>query len=270
MLSQKLSQLSTDHNTEVTDESTVIRRKRSLSSERSSSQTSVPVRTTVSKKQKQKKEEEEEQEGNNDSMTDPFMGCQLPLYLSREHVSFQTWLALHHHRWPTVKIDDLQQWLFCQHQLGCHQIQCQLVRLYLLSGLGELGTIDDLDQSTIDSRVWPTQVITEMYEQRATTISSIETDTKSCEDFVRRRLEQLEKTVEQYREKAVRIRQQYDDHAWSIDNESIMLAYVMEHGIRPLQLKAELKARLLRHDYRMTLLERAYAAELPTEYQVTK
>ena len=203
-------------------------------------------------------------------MTDPCMGSQLPRYLSREHAPFQAWLALHHHRCTTVKIDDIQQWLICQHQLGCHQIQYQLVQLYILSGLGELGTINDVDQSTIDSRVWPSQVITEMYEQRATTISSVETDAKSCEDFVRRRLQQLEKTVEQYREKAARIRQQYDTHAWSADNEPIMLAYVMEHGIRPLQLKAELKGRLLRHDYRMTLLERAYAAELPTEYQVTK
>ena len=169
-----------------------------------------------------------------------------------------------------MKIDDIQQWLFYQHQIGVHQIQRQIVQLYLLSGLGELDKIDDLDQSKIECRVWPSQVITEMYEQRATTISSIETDDQSCEAFVRHRLQQLEETSNQYREKANRVRQQYDDHDWSNEIEQIMLAYVMEHGIQPLQLKAELKGRLLRHDYRMALLERYYSAEKPNEYQVNK
>ena len=166
-----------------------------------------------------------------------------------------------------LEIDDLQQLLYCQHQMGSLQIQTRVFQLYLKSGNGTLDKTIDSDLGTIDRCVWPEQVLKALFDRRPTTISHVPTDDDTCRQCVQKRLRDRNNQFHVYQNQYNSIKEMYTD-IWTSTIEDLIQNYVQNHGIRPLQMKCDLKMALVHHDYRAQLLERYYLAQNPNSYQV--
>ena len=155
--------------------------------------------------------------------------------------------------------------------------------VYLQSGTGTLREIEPEIIET-DRRVWPLQVKSEMLKQQIPAITTTTTPTGSTlmeteyvstdaerdhldyENFLQKHLQQLTDKIEYYQEKFTEKKNEL--LGFTSTMEVLIRNYVYEHGIKPLQMKRDLKITLLKYDYDAELLERKYLQENPNQYQV--
>jgi hypothetical protein len=195
-------------------------------------------------------------------------GEPMPTYTSQQHPYFQQLLKDNVDVVNFVDVNDLQQCIQYQHDKVYLDIQKDVFLLYMKSGNGTLDKTKDTDLGDINRCVWPTQVITAMIDRRATTTSHVPTDDDSCRQFVRLRLQEIDRQLANNRVQYDDIKQRYAS-MWPSSLNHLINDYVEEHGQRPLQMKCNLKVALLHFDARATILERHFTAQQPNEYQVS-
>ncbi|CAF5107105.1 unnamed protein product, partial [Rotaria sp. Silwood1] len=87
----------------------------------------------------------------------------------------------------------------------------------------------------------------------------------ACEKLINQRLEELNEEIQYYQEKLLAKKNSLIGFTLTM-NETIE-KFVKEFGIKPLELKYQLKTAIVIHDFELEILERKYMAEKPNEYQ---
>ena len=241
VLSQKLSQLSTNDECEYESSSAADNKRRS---------TTTCDAPFPSKKAKH----------DDDDEHDP-----VPAYLSSvNHAAFERAM---HTSIGAISMDELQQVAICTHHIAALQIHKQITMVYLQSGTGQLSELD-FGCNAVDRRVWPTQVTSTLAAQRSVTSSESVTmdrdeEHHACETLVYQRLEKMDEKIRAYQRKrelvnvSGAVQQSIDD-------------YVERFGIAPLRMKRDLKIALLEYAYCAEIIDRTYTLEHPTPYQVRR
>jgi len=255
ILSQKLSQLSTTSDNEQTLSVTNKRRR----SNRTSSPTSV-----ISKKIKMADDNDVD---DNDTEQD-----QIPTYLLETDKSFHNTIQKIMNIASSTSTNDLRQIAILIHHIAALHIQKQISMIYLQSGTGILKEPEP-ELIEIDRRVWPIQVKSVMLAQyMSTTTATVTTkmtkedEQLACENLVHQRLREMTTKIEQYQRQLNEKKSQIIGFTSSM--EDAIKIYVHQHGIKPLQMKRNLKIALLQHDYDAEIIERKYSQENPNKYQV--
>ncbi|CAF5135030.1 unnamed protein product [Rotaria sp. Silwood1] len=88
----------------------------------------------------------------------------------------------------------------------------------------------------------------------------------ACENLINQRLEELNEEIQYYQQKLLAKKSCLIGFTLTM-NETIE-KFVKEFGIKPLELKYQLKTAIVIHDFELEILERKYMAEKPNEYQV--
>jgi len=85
-------------------------------------------------------------------------------------------------------------------------------------------------------------------------------------DLVHQRLQEINDKIEQYQKEF----NEKKSHliGFTATMEESIRNYVQQYGIKPLQLKRDLKIALLKHDYDAEIIERKFLEEQPNAYQV--
>lgn len=94
-----------------------------------------------------------------------------------------------------------------------------------------------------------------------------ENDQQAYESRVHQRLGQTKNQIRSYETKLDEIKAA--SSGWTSELEEAIDGFVQQHGLRPLHMKRDLKVALIKHEYEATILERGYAQENLTPYQVS-
>ena len=194
---------------------------------------------------------------------------QTPAYLMSTNTSFERHIKDVMQATLRPDIDRLRQAASLKHHIAALHVTRQISSVYLQSGTDKLRE-HELELIPIDCRVWPSQVKSVMLAQRSTTAASSETnaenDQQAYEDLVHQRLGQRNDKIRVYETQLDEIKT--TSSGWSSKLEEAIDAFVQQHGLRPLHMKRDLKIALIKHENDATILERRYAQENPTPYQV--
>ncbi|CAF3104674.1 unnamed protein product [Rotaria sp. Silwood2] len=262
ILSQKLSQLSTTNQHEI-NSSVTIDKKRRLTNASSSS--------VIPKKMKMSDNDADEDDDINDNDTKQ---DQIPNYLSMNNKSFVRIIKNTLKNVQTINMNDIQQLALIMHQAGALHLNKEITTIYLQSVTGTL-TEPEGDLTKIDRRVWPMQVQSLMLTKRKllpTTTADTTTETSQddqqadCEKLLHERLEEMNHQIEYYQRQLIETKNSLVGFT-STMNEAIQF-YVQEYGIKPLEMKHQLKKAIIIHNYESEILERKYLQENPNEYQL--
>ena len=247
VLSQKLSQLSTNDDNEY-ESSCVADKKR-----RSTTTTTCDAEFLPSKRAK-----------HGDELDTDFTEQDLvPAYLSSvNRAAFERAMPK---SIDAIRMDELQQVAIYTHHIAALQIHKQITMVYLQSGTGQLGELE-FACTAVDRRVWPTQVTSTLVALRSPTSTGSVTmqhdeEHHACEMLVHQRLQEMDEKIRAYERKrqivnvTPAVQQSIDD-------------YVERFGIAPLRMKRDLKIALLEYDYRAEIIDRQYQLEHPNTYQV--
>ncbi|CAF1408279.1 unnamed protein product [Adineta steineri] len=257
VLSQQFSQLSTENESEEGG-SSVVNSKRKLNT------TSAPY--VVFKRIKSANDndpnvtEGEEQEQD-----------QIPAYLLTTNKSFDHMIQKVMNTASSIDMNDLRQLALLIHHIAALNIQKQVTIVYLRSGTGKLRESEP-SLTEVDRRVWPMQVKSAIAEKRkqgkiVTTVQiSTEDEHRDHENLVYERLQQINKTIEQYQRQFNEKKSQLIGLTTTI--EEAIVKYVQHYGVIPLQMKRDMKIALLEYDYDAEILERKYLEEKPNDYQI--
>ncbi|CAM4789598.1 unnamed protein product, partial [Rotaria magnacalcarata] len=172
----------------------------------------------------------------------------------------------------SLEIAELQKIAVYMHHIKTLQLQKQISMTYLLSGTGQLGS-SEFELVRVDRGVWSIQVKNVLIEQQKN-LSSITTmeinhdqdDHATCEALVRQGLKERNEKIDYYQKKCDEIKNHFME-----TNSNIEIAiehYVQQYGIQVVQLKSNLKKALIKYDYDTEILERQYKQQKPNEYQI--
>ncbi|CAF4309896.1 unnamed protein product [Rotaria sp. Silwood2] len=260
ILSQKLSQLSTKTKQEI-GSFTIMDKKRRCSTTTSS--------CTTSKKLKIADANSDDDDDDDNNLQDTKPKDQMPNYLTMNHKAFARMNENLLKNVPSITISDLQEMAFFMHQIEAVRMKKDITTVYLQSVTGTL-TEPELDLIEVDRRVWPMQVKSLLLTKHAmtttTTMEVNEPDQQAaCEKLINQRLEELNEEIQYYQQKL--LAKQNSLIGFTLDINETIQKFVQEYGIKPLQLKYQLKTAIVIHDFELEILERRYIAEEPNEYQ---
>ncbi|CAF2793105.1 unnamed protein product [Rotaria sp. Silwood2] len=264
ILSQKLSQLSTKNKQEM-GLSSMIDKKRRHSSATSPCTTSKKIKTA----------EDSSDEDDDIDIQDTNPKEQIPNYLTINHLAFVRMNATILKQAPSITVTDLQEMAFFMHQIEAIRMKKVITNIYLKSVTGTL-TEPELDLIEVDRRVYPMQVkslllakqpkTTAITTTTTTTMEMNEPDQQSaCEKLIHQRLEELQEEMQYYEKKLLEKKNSLT--GYTLDMNETLQKFVQEYGIKPLELKYQLKKTIVIHDFELEILERKYNAEKPNEYQ---
>jgi hypothetical protein len=167
----------------------------------------------------------------------------------------------------SIEMNDSQQMAILMHHIAALNIQKEITTVYLRSGTGKFREIG-ADLVEIDRRVWPMQVKSAMkkHETMEAATAVERNEQLECETLVYERLQEFNGKIEGYERQLNETKSLLIGCTSTI--EEAIKNYVQQYGIRPLQMKRDLKIALLEHDYDAEILERKYSQEKPNEYQV--
>ncbi|CAF1985467.1 unnamed protein product [Rotaria magnacalcarata] len=264
VLSQRLSQLSTNHDNDEPTTATMNKRPRL-------SMTSDDHHTTIKKPKincdhnDNNDPYEAIDENENENEIPKYLLLTNPLFVRMIRNFIDTTTS-------SPEIVKLQKFAIYVHHIKTLQLQKQISTTYLLSGTGQLGS-SEFELVPVDRRVWPIQVKNVLIEQQKN-LSSITTmeinhdqdDHATCEALVRQRLKETDEKIDYYQKKCDEIKNHFME-----TNSNIEIAiehYVQQYGIQVVQLKSNLKKALIKYDYDTEILERQYKQQKPNEYQI--
>jgi len=175
----------------------------------------------------------------------------------------------------SITMNDLRQLAIVKHHIASLHITKEISMIYLQAGIGTLREPHYLELVPVDRRVWPKQVKSTLFERRSTTAAAtttMEINTEGehleCQNLVYERFQEINKKIEHYERQYEEKKSQFIDFTSHME-ESIQ-CFVQQYGIKPLEMKRDLKIALLKHDYDAELLERQYLQEKPNGYQVNR
>ncbi|CAF2819302.1 unnamed protein product [Rotaria sp. Silwood2] len=277
-ISQKLSQLSTTHNMEI-DPSTMLEKKRRCSA------TTSPSVTTKKMKKHDNDSDDDNDLNETDTKKDP-----IPNYLSMHQKAFVSMAQSIIKDVQSITINDIQQLAFFIHQMHALRIKKQITTVYLQSVTGTLPQ-PECDLITVDRRVIPMQVKSFLLSEESlstvataaaaaaaappppppppttTTMDVYQPDQESvCEKRLNERIQELCEEIQYYEQQM--IEKQNSLTGFTLGMNEIIQIFIQEYGIKPLELKYQLKKTLITYDYELEILERKYIQEKPNEYQI--
>ncbi|CAF4595707.1 unnamed protein product [Rotaria sp. Silwood2] len=263
ILSQKLSQLSTKHENE-TNSSTNADKKRSLSTTASSNASS----------KKMKMIDVDDTDDNIDD-NDPKQD-QIPIYLLMNNKLFVRMAQNTIRSVQSISMNDVQQLALSMHHIAAFHIQKQITEIYLKSVTGALQASEN-DLIEMDRRVWPMKVKSFLLTQCkltmapiTTVITTTETHTEDeqviCEQILHQRLQDINQKIEHYQQQLNEKKNSLIGFTSTME-EAIQI-YVQEYGIKPLEMKRDLKISIATYNFESEILERKYSQETPNQYQM--
>ncbi|CAF4656390.1 unnamed protein product, partial [Rotaria socialis] len=241
VLSQRLSQMSTNHDD---DEPTTAKfNKRPRLSTTTDDQHTMIKKPKINYDHNDNNDQYEEIDANeNENEIPKYLLLTNPLFIRMIQNIIDTASS-------SLEIAQLQKCAIYIHHIKMLQLKKQISTTYLLSGTGQLGSLE-FELVPVDRRVWPIQVKNALIEQQKNNFSTTIT---------------------------TEINHDQDDHAtcealnhFMESNSNIEIAiehYVQQYGTQVLQLKVNLKKALIKYDYNTEILERQYKQQKPNEYQ---
>ena len=105
-----------------------------------------------------------------------------------------------------ISMDQLHQVAIYTHHIAALQIHKQITMVYLRSGTGQLSELEFDSCTTVDRRVWPTQVTSTLTDRHSATSSdsvAMDRDDEhhACETLVHQRLQQMDEKIRAYERK---------------------------------------------------------------------
>lgn len=149
-----------------------------------------------------------------------------------------------------IKQNDVQELAISIHFMAAFRIEKEIIEIYLKSMAGTLQELE-MDLIEVDRRVCPVQLQSIMTEK---------------EQYLQQCLLDLNQKIS-YNE------QQFNQKKHSFEGFTSVIVefiqqYVQDYGIKPLQVKCDLKLATVKYDYEAEILERKYLQEIPNQYQV--
>jgi len=227
--------------------------------------------------------EQQQQQQHNDGDSDDIdknKQDQIPAYLLTTNESFiQLTKEIINTKMNLISFDDLQQVALFIHNIANIHMQKQISMIYYKSGTGTLREPEP-EIIPIDRCVWPKQVKLDMLEQQqqrrqsATDTTAIvditqEPEHADYEKFLSERFHEMEKKIQHYKRQLDKKKCQLASCFTSTIEQKIK-NYVFQYGIKPLQMKRDLKIALVKHDYDAEIIERKFLQEEPNDYQVNR
>ncbi|CAF1455023.1 unnamed protein product [Adineta steineri] len=253
ILSQKLSQISTNNDTDdVPIENTVNDKiKRSIST---SSTLDI-----VSKKFRSLEEDDENDDGDEKE--------KLPTYLQSTSTFLNKFMTddIINRISTTIAIEDLRQLAILKHKISMISIRQQLWTIYLKSGMGQWKT-DESHRIDVNRRIWPDEVLTIMsLKLKNNNNNKNQDEQKLCEEIVYEYLEDFNKATIYYCEEFAKRKNNLIGFTDEI--EKSIETFVQQHGIQSQQMKLNYKTTILKYGYDDQILQREYLRTNPTKYQ---
>lgn len=164
----------------------------------------------------------------------------------------------------TITLEQARDIAILMHKIICIEIVQSLWITYQKSGTGNLSSKQSDHQ--YPTKFWPYAVrshVTQSYMQNPNDISE---DHEACLTLVNHCLQQLTRKNDQYRHELNVQTSRLTDYTRSL--EFIMEKFV-EQGVRSLRTATDHQIKLVQYFYTDQLLENAYLAQNPNEYQVS-
>ncbi|CAF4071230.1 unnamed protein product [Rotaria sordida] len=259
ILSQKLSQLSTTDQHEINSLITSDKKRRL-------NFTASP--NISSKKMKMTNNDTDEDDNINDNYT---IRDQIPKYLSMNNKAFVPMMKNIMKNVQSISMNDIQKLALLMHQVAALRLKREIITIYLQSVTGTLME-PECDLIEADRRVWSMQVQSLMLQKKAksktTTEANQNNQQAACEDRLHERLEEINLEIDLSEGELIQKKNSLLEFT-SIMNEAIQI-YVQEYGIKPLEMKHQLKKAIVMYNYQIEILERKYLHEQPNQYQLPK
>ncbi|CAF3726651.1 unnamed protein product, partial [Rotaria sp. Silwood1] len=193
VLSQKLSQLSTETKQEM-DSSIIKDKKRRYSSTTSPCTTSKKIKIAGANS---------DDDDDDINIHDTKSKDQMPNYLTMNHKAFVRMIENLLQNTPSITSSDLQEMAFFMHQIEAVRMKKDITIVYLKSVTGTL-TEPELDLIEVDRRVCPMQVKSLLLSKHPmTTTNDVNQPDQqtACEKLINQRLEELNEEIQYYQEK---------------------------------------------------------------------
>ncbi|CAF3826272.1 unnamed protein product [Rotaria sp. Silwood1] len=255
ILSQKMSELSTNNQKECDSFATTDKKRRSSTS------------NTNSKRMKISYDDEEEEED------DLIFSKQyeIPTYLQMNNKSF---IRMAQHIMKDIHsftLNDIHKIVVSMYLIESLHIKKQIAEIYLKSVTGILQG-PDYDLVEVDHRVVPIQIKSLMFKQcKLMTMvpNSVTTATDTTfdpEQFVCQHLRELNETIEHLQQQLNELKTSLIGFTGAM--EECIHIYIKEYGIKPLELKRDTTITKITYNYESEILKRKYLEEQPNEYQI--
>jgi hypothetical protein len=193
----------------------------------------------------------------------------IPDYLKATNKIFDKMIIEHniHKNLTTITIEDLRRLAILKHKIVLSSFRKKLWLVYLKLGTGQWET-QKSRKTSVDRRIWPTEVKKLMLSKKSNAISINEgRDVHTiCEILVHEYLDELNCVSEQSQQEFNTKKNDFMDYTDDIDK--IIETFIQQHAVRPLQMKFDYKIAILEYDYDAEILDREYSQLEPTKYQV--
>ncbi|CAF1385303.1 unnamed protein product [Adineta steineri] len=253
-LSQKLSQLSTETNdSDDNDETESYEMNKRRRTSTTSSPSFIPKKSKTLNDHDIDDNDKEEYE-------------QIPSFLLSSDKSFEQMIKDVMNTISSIDIDNLRQMAQLIYQIANCGMEKDIKTIYLRSGTGTLKE-PEFELTEIDRCVWPKQVISKVVKKSTTAIEMNQShELVDYEKFVREHLQEIENKIKEYQCQL----DEKKSHVVGFTSriEKTIRGFVYERGIKPIEMKRDLKIALLKYDYDIELNERRYLRENPNEYQL--
>ncbi|CAF1506248.1 unnamed protein product, partial [Rotaria sordida] len=164
----------------------------------------------------------------------------------------------------TNKFEDFRQMAISIHHIKYNQILHSLWTIYLKSGLDELKTSCSIKQPSLTAQLWPISVRSIVKNN----IHSSVNEHNACLTYVKERLAELEKHIQQYQSN---LSHQTNRLSTVVNNLLIIRQNIetfIEEKLTYLRRRIEHKIQLVNYDYDEYILELQYLQHHPTEIQI--
>ncbi|CAF2260260.1 unnamed protein product [Rotaria magnacalcarata] len=165
-----------------------------------------------------------------------------------------------------MSMEDIRTLMILKHRISTSHMEKKQWMIYLKSGTGQWTTKESI-KTNVDRRVWPLQVKRLITEKMATLDTyEIHDEHALGEMIVNQRLQELNQKIEEYA--MIFNTMKTVCFGWTETMDEIIDTFVQQHSIVPFASKLNYKLTLWEYDYDDQLLQREYFRYQPTEYQI--
>lgn len=270
ILSQKLKELSTKSDNEITTASGSVNKR---------SQTESPSSSNISHKKRKSSQQDDskmvtsdDESSNCDRELDP-----IPPYLLFDNRSFIKMITKITTSNKTISMNDIQEIALLKHQIAALLMKQDITETYLQSIKGTL-TEYDFDLVDIDRCVWPVEVKSLMLTHRkrlasgnaVATANELDINDKNvqrvCEDLLQQHLKERNEQIQDLKSRLEAKKQSLMAYSSIIDE--MIDNFIESHGLKALKMQRDFRIAMIQHSFESEILERKYHYEKPNQYQV--
>ncbi|CAF3235064.1 unnamed protein product [Rotaria socialis] len=195
---------------------------------------------------------------------------EIPIYLSINNKLFVHMAQTITKTTTSISINSIQQLALFIHQAASVRTDREVMKAYLHSVMGTLKQSES-HLIEVDRRVWPIHVQSLMLTQHkaatTTACASVTEDQQAdCEKHLHQRLIEMNEKIQYHQNQFNEKKNNLIDFTSNI--EQTIRSFVQKHGVKPLEMKRNLRIAMTNHDYDSEILRRQYLQEKPNEYQI--